>query len=93
MMQDFFKNSKTTKNIQQENQRNLESVRNAHLSIDTFNTGGIGQSSPDTIKQRKGGNAKYFLQTEDEEDEEEEDTIKNHQNYSIQTQRDLILKN
>ena len=76
MMQDFFKNSKTTKNILPENQRNLESVRNAHLRIDTFNTAGIGQTSPDTIQQRMGGNAKHFLQTEEEE--EFEDTVKNH---------------
>ena len=91
MMQDFFKNSKTTKNIQPVYQGNLESVRNAHLRIDTFNTAGIGQTSPDPIQQRMGGNAKHFLQTEEEE--EFEDTVKNHQNYSIQAQRDLILNN
>lgn len=75
MMQDFFKNSKTSKNNIQsvENHRNLESVRNAHLSIDTFNTAGIGQSSPDTVKKMKG-NVKHFLKTEDEE----EDIVKNH---------------
>jgi hypothetical protein len=76
MMQDFFKNSKTTKKIQPVYQGNLESVRNAHLRIDTFNTAGIGQTSPDTIQQRLGGNAKHFLRTEEEE--EFEDTAKNH---------------